>query len=206
MKNLTFLIITVILTQVTSCNKPTRVEKIESCSLGLDTFKVWSIFTTELQCKGIPDSVFKMVNLKILRIQGEDCDLKYDEKGNDLHPECCFLSEISPKIKDLKELRELYLPLSGFATFPNEIADCQNLILIDLTDGTIQNIDVLTKLKKLKKLYLFGCQITKLPKNINELNELKELGLTGNQIDKVELERVKKALPNCDVIFETPNN
>lgn len=165
-----------------------------------DTITEWSARTPELNCKGIPDSVYQMISLRILSVIGEDCDVVY-QQNDSKSVRCCFLKEISPKIKNLINLEELHLPLSGFESLPNEIIECKNLKKIDLTDGIIKNIDNLTKLPNLESLSLFGNHLKKLPDNIADMKKLKYLGLKGNQLTKQEIARIRKALPDCEIIY-----
>lgn len=151
--------------------------------------------TQQLKSDKIPDSVFQMTELRHLSINGMDCD--YGDRTN-----CWKIKEIPSNIKNLKNLTTLRLTLNAIATIPSELSYLNNLTLIDLTDNAgLANINSLTKLPNLQYLYLYGCGLTKLPDNIIELKNLKELGLVGNNLDKTEQARIKKALPNCVIKF-----
>lgn len=151
--------------------------------------------TRQLKSDRIPDSVFRMTELRHLSINGMDCD--YGDRTN-----CWMIKVIPSDIKNLKNLTTLRLTLNAIKTIPNELADLKNLSLIDLTDNaSLTNINSLTKLSNLEYLYLYGCGLTKLPDDISDMQNLKVLGLAGNHLDKVEQTRVKKALPNCDIKF-----
>jgi hypothetical protein len=167
-----------------------------------DTITTYHIMTPLLKCNGIPDSVFKMINLKYLSVIGEDCDVvEYDNNGNQIH-KCCGLGKLSFRIGQLTNLEGLYLQLNGLDSLPQEILLCSKIKVINLTDNNISNIDNIVKLKNLEVLFLYGCWLTKLPGNISEMKNLRELGLTGNKLDKGEFERIKKALPNCRIVYE----
>ena len=85
---------------------------------------------------------------------------------------------------------------------PKEIAQLKQLKLLDLTDNAgLEDVDNLAKMPSLERLLLYGCNLTKLPDNIGDLKNLKELGLVGNNLNKAEQARIRKALPNCDVRF-----
>ena len=168
-----------------------------------DTSTYYSSKTTDLKCKGIPDSIFNMKSIKRFVVIGEDCDVVlHDEKG-DIINMCCVLGEIPAAIGKLSNLEVLEVRLNGLDSLPKAILNCQKLRIIDLTDNNVTNIDNITALKNLEELYLFGCHLTKLPDNIGELKKLKTLGLTGNyRIEQTEITRIQKALPNCRVVFE----
>ena len=161
----------------------------------------YSASTKQLRSNKIPDSIFHMTNLLKLEISGEDCDTRqFDEKGNDI-TQCGMINEIPKQIESLKNLTTLRLTLNAIKTIPNELTELKNLKLINLTDNAaLEEVDNLAKMQSLKYLLLYGC-LTKLPDNISELKNLRELGLVGNNLDKSEQTRIKKALPNCIVRF-----
>lgn len=151
--------------------------------------------TRQLKSDKMPESVFLMKNLRHLSITGMDCDV-----GD--HSNCWMLKVLDTKIINLKNLATLSLTLNAIQKIPNELAELKNLKFIDLTDNSgLSNITTLTKIKSLEYLYLYGCGLTKLPDNIGDLTNLKEIGLVGNHIDKTEQGRIKKVLPNCNIIF-----
>ncbi len=158
--------------------------------------------TDILKSNHIPDSVFLMTHLKQLWISGKDCDLGLhdDNKPND-GIKCWMINNIPPEIGNLIELDTLGLTLVSFNTFPIEISKLKKLRYLDLTDSYMSNIDNLTSLKSLDHLLLYGCGLSKLPENIGNLINLKFIGLVGNNIDSVEINRIKKALPNCEVYY-----
>jgi len=167
----------------------------------LDT--VYIANTDLLKSNHIPDSVFQMKNLKQLWISGKDCDMGAphdDNKPND-GIKCWMINNIPPKIGNLTELDTLGLTLGVFGKFPAEISKLKKLRYLDLTDSYMSNIDNLTTLKNLNHLLLYGCGLNKLPDNIGDLTNLKFIGLVGNNLDSFEINRIRKALPNCKVYY-----
>jgi hypothetical protein len=173
---------------------PSKTEKINPVNkTNPDT--TYGTSTEKLKSNKIPDSVFKMVTLRHLSISGMDCD--YGDKIT-----CWEISEIPPQIKNLQNLITLSLTVNNISAIPIELTELKKLTLIDLTDNLgIDNIDILTKMQSLQHLSLYGCRLRKLPDNIGNLKNLKYLGLTGNNINKAEQERIKNALPNCMIKF-----
>lgn len=152
--------------------------------------------TEELQSDSIPDSVYRLVNLRALSIKGMDCD--YGDSL--LH--CWALSVIPAKIGNLTKLESLSLPVNAISSIPPELGDLQNLKSIDLSDNaSLSDIGSIVKIKGLTSLGLYGCHISRLPENIGELKNLKQLGLVGNPIGGAERERIRMALPGCRVLF-----
>ncbi|MGI4865824.1 MAG: leucine-rich repeat domain-containing protein [Janthinobacterium lividum] len=163
---------------------------------------IYNTSTQQLKSNRIPDSVFQMTNLRELSISGMDCDYVKRDKEGRIIIDCWMIKEIPADIKNLKKLTTLQLPLNAISRIPNEITQLTNLVSVNLTDNPgLSDVDILARLTQLKYLCLYGCNIKKFPADIGNLRNLKELGLAGNDIGKVELERIKKALPNCKVIF-----
>lgn len=92
--------------------------------------------------------------------------------------------------------------VNSIQRLPEEINALDNLRVLDLTDNPgLSNIDPIVEVENLEELVLFGCSLTKLPEGIEKLKKLKYLGLTGNNLDKTEQDRILKALPTCEIIF-----
>lgn len=156
---------------------------------------VFSQGTRDLRSNLIPDSVFEMKKLRHLAIIGMDCD--YGD-----HTNCWMISEIPARIKELKELETLFLNVNALRSLPPEMSELKNLRAVDLSDNqALKNIESLMNLPKLEKLSLFGCGLERLPVTIIRLKSLRYLGLSGNNLPDFEIARVRKALPDCQVIF-----
>jgi len=85
---------------------------------------------------------------------------------------------------------------------PAELGSLPKLKCLDLSDNPgLSAVDNVTKIQGLEQLYLYGCALTSLPKNIGTLKKLKKLGLTGNNLPGAEQVRIKRALPNCEIIL-----
>lgn len=179
----------------------TKENQLQAQKIYLDTVYIAS--TDMLKSNHIPDSVFQMKKLKQLWISGKDCDNggAHDDNKPDDGIKCWMINNIPSEIGNLTELDTLGLTLGVFGKFPPDISKLNKLRYLDLTDSYLSNIDNLTSLKNLNHLLLYGCGLSKLPDNIGELTNLKFIGLVGNNLDSAEINRVKKALPNCEVYF-----
>jgi Leucine-rich repeat (LRR) protein len=157
---------------------------------------ILSVSTAQFRSSNIPDSIFQMTHLRHLTISGMDCDYSP-------HPNCWMINEIPAKIGNLTDLISLKLTLTSISAMPYEVIELKNLILLDLTDGSLSNsnLDNITRITSLEYLYLYGCRLSKLPADISHLINLKELGLTGNNFDSAEQAGIRKLLPHCIVKF-----
>jgi len=169
----------------------------------LETITSYSNQTREMESNNIPDSVFQMINLKTLSVTGMDCDyIVLDDNGNDI-TKCWMIKEIPTKISRLKQLEYLSFRINAIKEIPKEIGELKKLKILDLTDNSgLQQIENVILLDNLEELYLYGCYLTKFPNDLSKLSKLKKLGLSGNNFDKLEMERIKNGLPDCEIIFE----
>ncbi len=158
--------------------------------------------TDVLKSNHIPDSVFQMKQLKKLWISGKDCDMGlHDDNKPEDGIQCWMIKEIPAAIGNLTALDTLGLTLGLFGKFPAEISKLQKLKYLDLSDSYMTSIDNLTALENLHHLLLYGCGLSKLPDSIGNLVNLKFIGLVGNHLDSFEINRIRKALPNCEVYY-----
>lgn len=181
------------LTLICSCAAKNPGHPENAVTSNADT--IYSITARELRSNHIPDSVFRMKELKSIFIQGMDCD--YGD-----HTQCREITEIPAEIKNLTALVSLHLTVNSIRKLPAEMAALKQLKVLNLSDNAgLQSYDVITELPGLEILHLYGCNLSRLPENIANLTHLKELGLAGNHFDEKEKERIRKALPHCRIVF-----
>ena len=95
------------------------------------------------------------------------------------------------------DLRKKFLP-----EIPSSIFEQEFLQILLLGYNSIEEIpESITKLKTLKILSLKHNQLKTLPNKIGHLTSLKKIDLSENPISKEEQEKIKKLLPNCEIIF-----
>lgn len=179
--------------------------------------------------KKLPNSVRKLESLKDLNLADNQLQampaglskLKYLEQLNLSDNQVQSLSAYFPGWFYLKSLR---IPRNRLSDL-NGIHDLKNLQLADFSNNQIRELPVeVHQLKKLQSLDLSNNQLLYLPKTITgmtrleELNlennqlgsmppylyrlrKLKVLNLTGNPISEKDVERIRKELPNVEVLF-----
>lgn len=101
-------------------------------------------------------------------------------------------------------VQELYLQdnlLTG--ALPAEIGRMANLIILDASNNQLTGISAeIGQLRKLQILNLSDNLIDTYPNEIQNLkNNLITLNLTGNPFAKVDIENLRKILPNTEVIY-----
>lgn len=90
-------------------------------------------------------------------------------------------------------------------SLPDSIGELKNLQSLDLWRNPSLDWDVafklLQKLPNLQKLYLRENQLKSFPASIGELKNLQMLYLSWNQLTSEGKERIKKLLPNTEIIL-----
>ena len=113
-------------------------------------------------------------------MQGPNFNINSDELVKSIYGELLNVVEgdtIKDKLIKLLNKYELHLDLSG--DLPEAIGYLTNLRL----------------------LYLLGDNLTSLPDSIGNLKNLKELAVWTNPLSDDEKVRIKKLLPNTDILF-----
>ncbi|HRJ16967.1 MAG TPA: leucine-rich repeat domain-containing protein, partial [Saprospiraceae bacterium] len=89
------------------------------------------------------------------------------------------LTQLPAEIGSLSHLTELYLYGNQLTSLPPEIGQ--------LSELTLLNLD--------------GNQFTELPESLSQLQYLRTLSLHRNPLPAAEVEKIRRALPNCIVLF-----
>lgn len=117
----------------------------------------------------------------------------------------CIKADDDTKIKDITGIENLtgleFLDLEN-----SEVSDISclrglnKLILLKLDGNQINDISALKELSNLRELDLSNNQISDVSV-LKGLTKLTQLNLAGNPISDEEKEKLKKALPNCNITF-----
>ena len=141
----------------------------------------------------------------LTNLQKLDCS---NNQLSDLEPLCALtnLQELdcwNNKISDLKPLRAL-TNLQVLGCWNNKISDLEPLrALTNLQELNCSNnqLSDLEPLRALTNLQVLGCNLNKLSdlEPLRALTNLKKLYYSGNPLTQAEIDKFKKAVPNCEV-------
>jgi Leucine-rich repeat (LRR) protein len=108
----------------------------------------------------------------------------------------------SQVFKNKTQLKTINLELNQLKQLPSTIGECSSLSTLILSFNQLSTLpSSICQLSDLEVLLLSGNQLTTLPSNIENLKNLRTLILKDNPMDASEINRIKKALPLCTVIF-----
>ena len=162
--------------------------------------KTLQLFGTNLT--SIPDELSQLPSLEVVQISSKK--LKHI---SELIKNSSKLTELI--IKDSQELDSTFfntqlkeLTISYTSIRKIEFGKCPELEVVYLNNNQLSSIpENLTNLPKLTFLNLSDNNIQRLSEDIFTCTHLQQLVLTNNLIDKKDIESLKKALPDTEIIF-----
>ncbi|MBC7383188.1 MAG: leucine-rich repeat domain-containing protein [Bacteroidia bacterium] len=105
-------------------------------------------------------------------------------------------------LNQLKNVITLNLAANEIEIIPNNISQLKKLKILDLSANQIKLLPkAFIGLTKLEELNLENNELTVLPKYLYRLRKLKSLNLSGNPVLEEELERIRRELPDVQLIF-----
>ncbi len=133
----------------------------------------------------IPEEVFKLINLKVLK-------LNYNK-----------ISHLPESLGNLTNLNELYLSGNQLTSLPEFLGNLTNLNELYLSENQLTSLpESLGNLTNLNKLNLSGNQLTSLPESLGNLTNLNNLSLGGNRLKQPPLEIATKGVQSIKEYFE----
>ena len=97
---------------------------------------------------------------------------------------------------------KLRLENNQLTKLPESIGNLTNLTKLHLWNNQLAKLpDSIGNLTKLRWLDLGNNKLAKLPDSIGNLTNLTWLHLWGNRLANYEKERIRRALPNCEIYF-----
>ncbi len=127
--------------------------------------------------------------------------LKYVDIAKTLNLTNKGLKELDPVIGKLVNLTELNLGQNQLKTLPKEIGSLSKLEFLYLPANQLESLpSQIGNLTNLKGLILKRNQLKSLPKDIGKLKNLRMINISDNKISEKEISRIKKLLPDCNII------
>ncbi len=153
--------------------------------------------------KNNKDSFLNLSGLDFMEINNV-LDIPYNkEKITNITIEHCGLTDFPERILDYKNLVTLLVGNNKLSNLPERICQLKNLKLLNIkNNGFTQFPKSILSLNNLEKLFLKRNQIKSIPDEISGLKNLSNISLTYNPVDNKGIERLKKLLPNCNIIVE----
>lgn len=112
------------------------------------------------------------------------------------------LSSLPASLGNLSQLEEIYLSSNRLTSLPKEIGQLTKLRKLYLAGNRLQTLPKeIGQLTNLQGLYLGNNWLYSLPEEIKNLKKLKALYLYDNPISDIEKAKIKRWLPNCEVLF-----
>ncbi len=113
------------------------------------------------------------------------------------------LGSLPPEIGKLRNLKKLMLFHNQLTELPPEIGNLTELNYLHLRGNKLTALSpAIGNLSKLRVVELSDNQLTALPPEIGNLKNLKHLNLRGNRIHSEEIELLKRALPQCEILHD----
>ncbi len=155
----------------------------------------------------LPQDVFRHTQLKILMLAGNQLKQLPPEIGNLKNLIFLGLSrnqleQLPSELGDLENLRALQVFSNQLIQLPPELGKLQNLISLHLFNNQLTQLPAeIGNIKNLTLLELGRNQLRQLPPDLGNLKNLKTLYLIGNPLNQGELNRIRKMLPQCEIMF-----
>ncbi len=112
------------------------------------------------------------------------------------------LTKLPSEIKNLVNLRIMYLAGNDLESLPPEIRDLQNLEELHLQDNFLSSLPPeIGKLTNLRVLDLPYNKIKSLPKEIFQLKHLEKFDIRSNKMPDSSEAAIRMELPNCQISF-----
>lgn len=154
--------------------------------------------------KSLPDCI-NSLDLKLLDLRNNPHisidNLNCNDSLKSLNLDYCWLDSIPQSIMKFSGLWWLLLRDNNIKYIPENISELKNLNSLFLTGNPLQEYSAIFTLENLTSLSLSECNLDSIPSTISNLTKLKYLNISNNNIRKKEIRKLKKLLPNCEILY-----
>lgn len=183
-----------------------KVTTLDDATQKADAVRNLDLYSRDL--KGFPDAILKLSNLERLGLRKNaigtlPTGIAGLSKVYWLDLGQAGLTELNTAIGRMPALTTLYLNDNALTALPASMADLSKLAYLNADRNKLTSLPSdLGRLPALKWLRLNGNQLTALPSDLSGWSKsLKRLYLKGNPLSDAEKDRIRKALPECEVFF-----
>jgi len=114
----------------------------------------------------------------------------------------CGITELPSSIGNFTILKELNISHNNIKTLPNEIQNLEEVEVLDASYNELYDLPAnISFMQSMEKLFLSHNPLEYLPNDIEDLHELEYIELPENSMDKTERKKVKKLLPDAEIVF-----
>jgi Leucine-rich repeat (LRR) protein len=180
--------------------------------------KLKGLYVENNNLKNLPKQISYLKELNYFNLQNNKIKLLPKEIGNlenlqSLNISNNLLTKLPKEIENLQKLKRLVLSSNKFTKFSTEISSLTKLKELNISNNPLNKIEinkVLLALPQLEILYLGNLGLQTLPSAVLALRHLTKLDLVNyasdskkaNAFSAKEKQRIKKLLPNVEIIFE----
>jgi carbon monoxide dehydrogenase subunit G len=160
-----------------------------------------------MQATTIPESFGNLAQLQELRLNNTQVSSLPETLGNLTQLQVLLLNEnhlssLPVSIGNLTQLNRLSLNDNLLTILPESFGNISQLKKLYIDRNQLTSLpESIGNLGQLQELWLTQNQLTSLPDSISNLTNLRLLNLYGNPIPPAEIERIRRALPNCQVYY-----
>jgi Leucine-rich repeat (LRR) protein len=166
-----------------------------------------SLHVVKNQLSSLPESIRNLTRLSLLTLEENKLtrlpeSITALNRLKRLHLSRNQLNTLPESISNLTQLQELRLEFNRLTSLPESIGNLTGLTELSLDNNQLNLVpESLGNLVNLKILRLTYNKLTSLPDSIDNLTNLSGLILSNNPIPPAEIERIRRLLPNCNVVF-----
>ena len=151
--------------------------------------KVFALDLSRQKLKDLPEALFGLKHLNILRLEGNK------------------LRQLPDRLAELSDLQVLDLKHNKLEDFPEVICSLRHLKRLDMARNALTGLPpCLGQLTELISLDLWSNDLATFPDSLSGMTSLRFMDLRVIQIEEKEQDRISELLPRAKIYFSAPCN